>query len=39
MEIEQLSKGTFNNQLQQYTNICDERNISQIWQVTNLWQG
>ena len=33
MEIAQLNKSTFNNQLQQSTYICDKRNMSQIWQV------
>ena len=40
MEIAQLCKSTYNNQLQQYM-IClyHKRNMSQIWQVNTLWQS
>ena len=39
MEIAQLCKSTYNNQLQQSVYLCHKRNMSQIWQVYTLWQS
>ena len=39
MEIVQLCKSTYNNQLQQSIYLCHKRNMSQIWQVNTLWQS
>ena len=39
MGIAQISKSTFNNQLQQSIYLCDKRNMSQILQVNTLWQS
>ena len=39
MEIVQLSKSTFNNQLQQSTYLYDKSNMSQIWEVNTFWQS
>ena len=36
MEMAQLSKNTFNNQLQQSIYLYDKRNMSPIWQVKTL---
>ena len=38
IEIAQLCKRTYNNQLQQSINLCYKRNKSQIWKVNTLWQ-
>ena len=39
MEIAQLRKNAYNNQLQQFMYLCHKRKMSQIWQVNTLWQG
>ena len=39
MEIAQLYKSSYNNQLQQFICLCHKRNMSQIWQVNTLWQS
>ena len=39
MEKAQLCKSAYNNQLQQSKYLCHKRKMSQIWQVTILWQG
>ena len=39
MEIAQLCKTVYNNQLQQSKNLCHKRKISQIWQMNTLWQS
>ena len=39
MEIAQLYKSTYNNQLQQSIYLCYKMNMSQIWQVNKLWQS
>ena len=38
MEIAQLCKSAYNNQLQQSIYLCHKRKMSQIWQVNTLWQ-
>ena len=38
MEIAQLCKSAYNNQLQQSIYRCHTRKMSQIWQVNTLWQ-
>ena len=37
MEIAQLWKSSYDNQLQQ--SICHKRKMSQIWQLKTLWQS
>ena len=37
MEMAQLSRSTHNNQLQQSINLCQKRNMSQIWQMNTLY--
>ena len=39
MEIAQLCKSTYNNQLQQSIYLYHERNMFQIWKVNTLWQS
>ena len=39
MEIAQLCKSTYDNQLLQSIYRCHKRNMSQIWQVNTLWQS
>ena len=37
MEIAQLRKSTYNNQLQQSIYLCHDRIMSQIWHVNTIW--
>ena len=39
MEIVQLCKSIYNNQLLQSTYLCHKRNMSQIWQVNTFWHS
>ena len=39
MEIAQLCKITYNNELQQSIYLCHNRRLSQIWQMNTLWQN
>ena len=39
MEIAQLCKSAYNNQLQPSIYLCHKRKMSQIWQVNTLWQS